>query len=257
MSCSSTVGAQGPPGDQTAAPDPHAVQPERPTVATHAHTVAPGWMELEEGVEWDRFADESTSLSAPTNLKIGLLENAQLNLMATVLDALGTGGHPAGLSDVTVGLKYRLLDDAKLLGDFAILPAVKFPTASTREGFGTGTTDLSLLLISSHDFGAVSMDVNAGVAHRSGDGSRIPTTSTLWTTSFGLPVRGPLGWALELFGFPGTAGPAGEKGSVAILTGPTLLARDWLAFDAGVIGPITGPQPRAIYGGFVWNVGKL
>src|SRR5207247_3724752 len=29
------------------APDPHAAQPERPTVATHAGTVAPGWIEIE------------------------------------------------------------------------------------------------------------------------------------------------------------------------------------------------------------------
>jgi glucose-1-phosphate thymidylyltransferase len=35
------------------APDPRAVQPERPTVATHAGTVAPGWVELETGVEFD------------------------------------------------------------------------------------------------------------------------------------------------------------------------------------------------------------
>src|SRR5207248_820985 len=35
--------------------DPHEVQPERPTVATHAGTVAPGWIELEWGSEWDRY----------------------------------------------------------------------------------------------------------------------------------------------------------------------------------------------------------
>ena len=33
------------------AANPRAVQPERPTVATHAGTVAPGYMELEEGGE--------------------------------------------------------------------------------------------------------------------------------------------------------------------------------------------------------------
>ena len=31
------------------AADPHAAQPERPSVATHAHTVAPGWAEVELG----------------------------------------------------------------------------------------------------------------------------------------------------------------------------------------------------------------
>jgi hypothetical protein len=235
------------------APNPHAVQPERPTVATHAHTVAPGWLELEEGGEWDSFSDGSKSFSAPTNLKIGLAERAQLNLMGSVLHDAGS----TAVSDVTAGVKYRLLDDAKVVGDFAILPAVKIPTASTKDGAGTGTTDLSLLLISSHEEDGVSIDINAGATHRSGDGSRIPKTSTLWTTSFGIPVRGDLGWAVELFGFPGTAGRAGQKGSAALLTGPTFSAREWLAFDAGIIERLMGPQPRAIYAGFVWNLGML
>ena len=34
---------------------PGAAQPERPTVATHAWTVAPGWIEVESGGELDRF----------------------------------------------------------------------------------------------------------------------------------------------------------------------------------------------------------
>jgi len=37
-------------------PDPHEAQPERPTVATHAGTVAPGWVEFEAGSEFDRYA---------------------------------------------------------------------------------------------------------------------------------------------------------------------------------------------------------
>jgi ABC-type nitrate/sulfonate/bicarbonate transport system substrate-binding protein len=33
------------------------------------------------------------------------------------------------------------------------------------------------------------------------------------------------------------------------------LLREWLAFDAGAIIPLGGPQPHALYTGFVWNVG--
>src|SRR5438477_10891022 len=69
----------------SAARDPHAVQPERPTVATHAGTVARGWIELEEGAEWDRFDDRSKGFLAPTNLKIGLAPRAQLNLLVNLV----------------------------------------------------------------------------------------------------------------------------------------------------------------------------
>ena len=53
--------AQAPPGNKA--------QPERPTVATHAGTVAKGWWEIEAGGEYDRFADHSHGFAAPTLFK--------------------------------------------------------------------------------------------------------------------------------------------------------------------------------------------
>ena len=91
----------------------------------------------------------------------------------------------------------------------------------------------------------------------SGDGSRVPKTATVWTASFGFLLAGAFGWVAEVFGYPGTAGPQGQKGSVALLAGPTFSAREWLALDLGTITPVTGPQPRAAYAGFVWNIGSL
>ena len=260
MNAASVAMAQSPPASGRAQDstkrNPHAVQPERPTVATHAGTVAPGWVELEEGGEWDRFADGSRSFAAPANLKIGLAGRGQLNLLASVIHTTPVSRATA-LGDLTVGVKYRALEHAPLLGDFAFLSSVKFPTASAREGFGTGTTDLSLLLISSHELGSVDMDLNAGLTKRSGDGSRVPKTATVWTASFGFLLTGAFGWVAEVFGYPGTAGPQGQKGSVALLAGPTFSAREWLALDLGTITPVTGPQPRAAYAGFVWNIGSL
>jgi hypothetical protein len=232
--------------------DPHAVQPERPTVATHAGTVARGWIELEEGGEWDKAPDRTRTFFAPTNLKLGLGSRVQLNLLFSLIYDRAFRGGSFAAGDITIGVKYRIVDDDRILGDFAILPALKLPTA-TLNGAGTGTTDFSLLLISSHQFGPVSMDLNAGQTRRSGDGVSAPKTARIWTASFGFPVRGPLGAAVEIFGFPRTTGPAGTKGIAALLIGPTLLVRKWFAIDAGIIAPITGPQPRAIYTGFVWN----
>jgi hypothetical protein len=232
-----------------------AVQPERPTVATHAGTVSPGYIELEEGGEWDTWSGSERSFFAPTNLKVGIASHAQLNTLVNIIHDPRLPGKSLTVGDITVGVKYRILDDHPILGDFAILPAVKFPTASG--DVGTGTTDLSLLFISSHRFGQVAMDLNAGATHRSGDGTRTPTTATIWTASFGFPIAGPVGATAEIYGFPGTSGLAGSKPTAALLLGPTFLARDWLALDAGFITPLAGPQPHAIYAGFVWNFGRL
>ena len=251
-----SVAAQSAPPKDSAAPDPRLVQPERPTIATHAGTVARGFVELEDGGEWDNVGTSERSFFAPTNLKIGLASNAQLNILFNLIHDRTVRNGKLTPSDLAIGVKYRLIDGDGILGDFAILPQVKLPTATEGEG-GTGTTDFSLLLISSRQLGSVAMDLNVGATRRSGNGSSAPINATIWTASFGIPIRGPLGAALELFGYPGTAGPAGEKGSAAILVGPTFLLRKWLALDAGIISPLTGPQAHAVYTGFVWNWGAL
>ena len=236
------------------APDPHAAQPERPTVATHAGTVAPGWLEIEAGGEFDCYADRTHGVGVPILFKVGLAPRLQLSVL-TPLAGPPTGA--AGIGDVSVGVKWRLLTGAKVLGDFAIEPAIKAPTGSTASGAGTGTTDVNLLVISSHALGPVAMDLNVGYTRRGGDGAAAPRDATVWTASFGGPWRGPAGWVAELYGYPATSGPAGADAIVALLVGPTWEVRSWLVLDAGVIAPIAGPQPRAAYIGVTYNVGRL
>lgn len=233
--------------------DPREVQPERPTVATHAGTVAPGWFEIEAGVEHDRFGS-STTLLAPTVLKLGLASHVQLGVFTA---AVQPSESSTGLGDAGVMLKWRILDDAPILGDFAIQPGIKFPTGSVSGGMGTGTTDALFLLISSHQFGPVAMDLNAGYSRRSGNGTVAPKDATLWTASFGGQAIGKLGWVFEVFGYPRTTGPAGASSTVAVLAGPTFLMHKWAAFDIGVISPLAGPQPRAAYVGTVINLGRV
>jgi hypothetical protein len=79
----------------------------------------------------------------------------------------------------------------------------------------------------------------------------------VWTASFGGPLGGGLGWTAECYGYPSTVGPAGQASIVALLGGPTFLVQQWLAIDAGVIVPLTGPQPHALYAGLVYNVGRM
>jgi len=227
------------------------VQPERPTVATHAGTVAPGYLELETGAEVDRDPDGSRAFSVPTELKIGLAPRAQLSVFLPVQDATGTS---LGIGDFAAGIKWRVVDGDGPLQRFAILPIIKAPTGGDR---GSRTTDFSLLLIDSRTLGPASLDLNAGITRRSGDGSAVPRTSTFWTGAGALPLAGSFGWQLECFGYPGTSGSAGSAPIVAILTGPTFGISRTLTLDAGVIVPITGPQPRAVYAGLVTNLGRI
>jgi hypothetical protein len=234
--------------------DPHAAQPERPTVATHAGTVAPGWLEIETGLEADRFEDGSHGQSVPTVVKIGLRPRLQLSLGLPAVRPPGAG---LGIGDWTAGIKWRWVEGAPIVRDLAVLPSIKVPTGSQDAGRGSGTTDASLLVISSREIGPVSLDLNLGYTRRSGDGTAAPMDATLWTISTGFPLRGTLGMAAELYGYPGTHGPAGASGIAALLGGPTLAVKPWLVFDAGVIARLTGSQPNALYAGMVWNAGMV
>src|SRR5262245_53646636 len=240
---------------QTPSANPHDAQPERPTVATHAGTVAPGWFEVESGIEVDRFSDHSRGSSVPTVSKFGVAPRLQLSVQTPILHP--TGENSTGFGDLAVGMKWRIVEGVPVVGDFAILPSIKTPTGSETSGTGTGTTDFSLLLISSHQFGPVSMDINGGYTRRSGDGSNAPRNSEVWTAAFDWPVHGRLGWDAEIYGYPGTSGPAGSSPIVAILSGPSFTLRKFLVLDVGYIGPLMGPQPRAVYAGLVYNIGRF
>lgn len=240
------LGAAAAPLRAQSTPDPHAAQPERPTVATHAGTVAPGWFELESGFERDRVGPGASALATPTLLKFGVAPRIQFDVSITTVQP--TRGAPLGVGDGGIGVKWRLADDAPVVGDFALQPSVKFPTGSAARGTGTGTTDFSLLAISSHVFGPTALDVNVGYTRHSDE-----TSAALWTVSTGTTIAGPLAWAAEVFGYPGLSA---TPPSVGLLTGPTWTVQPWFVLDAGAIFNVAGPQPPAIYAGLTWNAGR-
>jgi len=236
------------------APNPRLVQPERPTVATHAYTVAPGYVEVEAGAQGDRLARGSRSYQAPIVTKIGLGSRTQLNV--TTPFVLSSPGQRASAGDLAFGIKWRLFDDSRLLGAFALLPSVKLATGSPSRGSGTGTTDVGVTAISSRRIGVVAMDLNATYT-RIGAGSDVRASDdALWTASFGFPLYRRLGAVAELFGAP-TIDGSDRASTIALLVGPTFLVRPALNLDAGVIAPLRGEIPNAIYAGVVWNLGRL
>src|SRR5678816_4022308 len=85
--------------------NPHDAQPERPSVATHAWTVAPGWIEIEAGTEFDRYDDHAHGETAPLVAKIGLTRRAQLELQTPIVHSRGLH---AAAGDLLVGVKWRV-----------------------------------------------------------------------------------------------------------------------------------------------------
>lgn len=239
----------------TAPTDPREAQPERPTVATHAYTVAPGIVELEAGGLHQPLGASVSLVAVPVVVKIGLGSRVQLDVAPGWLQVNDHGEKKAGLTDLAFALKWRVFDNAPVLGAFALQPGVSVATGSVDDGTGIGTESVSLLVISSHSLGPVALDVNAGYTHRGGDGTIVPNEATVWTVSIGFPIVGRLGWCAELFGYPRTHGLSGEPGIVGVLTGPTITLHKSVVADAGVVLDVTGLGGTQIYAGVTWNMG--
>ena len=240
----------------TVVTDPRAAQPERPTIATHAYTVAPGYVEIETGVQEMRPTNTS-QFAAPIAVKFGVTPRLQLEIQGgyTHNTASSTSPANAGATDIAVALKQRLLDAAPLIQDLSLQGSIKFATGA--HNVSTGTTDLSILLISSRQIGAAELDLNAGYTHRSGDGSTVPLDATLLTASLGAPIFGAVGGVAELFSYPGTSGPTDTPPAVGFLTGPTLQLKPWLVLDVGVILNVQHMQANTVYAGVTYNIGRI
>lgn len=235
--------------------NPHAAQPERPTVSTPASTTAPGWVEIEAGLEVDRYRGRELGGLGPIAIKLGLAPRWQLAVQDAVVHAPGSPATAVG--DAALALKWRLAEHLPALGDVAVASAIKLPTGSVANGAGTGTSDVSVSLIDSARLGQVAIDVNYGVTLRTGDGRTVPRHASVWAVAASGPLHGRVGWMSELFGFPKTSGPAGAESIVGVIEGATFEVREWLVLDLGVAVPIAGPQPRALFAGAVYNVGPL
>lgn len=243
--------------------DPRAAQPERPTVATHAYTVAPGYFEFEVGAQYQN-PQSFWSAGFPVNLKLGIAPRVQLNVIgsfgaaestSSLLPGGGGNDTETGVGDLTVAAKVRVADGLPVLGDFSVQPSVKFSTAT--DGFGTGTTDGGVLLISSHPFSGGEIDVNAGITFRDGDGTSAPKTSTLVAVAGGFSVAGPLGLSAEVFAYPGTSGDSGSPTAIGFLTGPTYKVNRSLILDGGVILDVQNLGTTSVYVGLTANAGRV
>jgi hypothetical protein len=214
-------------------------------------------VELETGFQRQQAGVLSDRLAVPVVLKVGLATHVQLDVAPGWNRDAQNGRIQAGITDLVLGVKWRVADVAPVLGAFAVQTTVSMPTGSAEAGLGTGSAALNLLAISSHRFGPLSVDANVGYTRLGGDGTIAPNDRTLWTISAGFPVAGSLAWAAEVFGYPGTSGPSGGPPVVGFLTGPTFMVRPYLVLDAGAIFDIEGFGGTAVYAGVTWNIGRI
>ncbi len=226
------------------AQSPRAANPERPTVATHAYAVAPGYVEVEQGIS----ARGSTSLAAATswdvNVKIGIAPHIQLGIFGPGYVRTGAGH---GIGDWGAALKLRT--DLSEEVAVAAVPAMTLPTGNERRGLGAGRALGQLPFVLSVDGPAgVHADLNAGPL---GIGAGRPQWLT--TASFSHSL-GAIGVSAELFRI--SAGAAGPR-QAGLLGAVTVTPVQWMVIDAGGTVGLGSGSPDAIFLGLTTNLGRL
>jgi hypothetical protein len=232
-----------PSGRPAVAQSPREVNPERPTVATHAYAVARGYAELEQGVRTFGLTELGEGTAWELNLKLGLARGVQLGVFGPLFNRTGDG---SGIGDLGVSLKFAgaLAKNAAI----AVVPAVTFPTGDEARGLGAGQVLSSLVGVLSIDLTPTwHFDLNAGPV---GVGAGAPQ----WFTSVGLAVQSPLGLATELFDF--TSGGAGPR-QRGLLAAAMLTLTEWALLDLGGIVGLTDETPDQLFIGLTTNVGGL
>jgi hypothetical protein len=227
----------------------------RHRISRHATKTTDGVIEIETDVERDEYPDGSRGTQVTTTGRVRLADGLQLNLEVPALSAQDNGSMDLG--DVAASVNWQVLDDTPIFGDIFILPGVKVPTGSLERATGTGTTDGSVLIVSSNQWRALNLDLSLGYTRRSGDGTDAPQQYTSWSAALDGPLHGPVGWSMEWSGLPATSGPAGAPASSALTIGPTFSVHDWLTVETAVTVPLAGEQPKAVLVSAVYKSPKI
>ncbi len=226
-----------------AAQSPRMANPERPTYATHAYAVAPGYVELEQGVSATGISSLAEGTVWSMALKLGITPSLQAEFFGPLYARTPSGG---GVGDLGLSLKFRT--DLSGKSAVALIPAATAPTGSVAKGLGAGQALGSLTAVYSVDLPAsVHVDLNAGPA-----GLGAGTVQWFFSAS-GSWGGSTIGVTAECFDFtPGAAGPrlAGLLGALTVRVAP------WAVMDAGGQWGTTRSSPNALFLGVTTNLGK-
>jgi hypothetical protein len=224
---------------------PRSANPERPTVATHAYTVAPGYAELEQGARVFGMNGLGEGTAWDVNLKLGVRRGVQLGLFGPAYVRTGTG---SGVGDVGLSLKVSRAVSPKVA--IAVVPVMTVPTGDAGRGLGAGRALGSLVgVVSANLPGGFHLDANAGPVGLGAGGPQ-------WFTSIGLSHGGvgPVGLAAELFDF--TAGGAGPR-QRGLLAAIMVTVVDWVVVDAGGVRRLVDGTPDQVFVGVTTNLGRI
>lgn len=216
-------------GTSAMADEAPTVTPYRPSVSSPAALSAPGWVEVEAGVQNSRGEDASRRVTLPYTFKLAFTPDwgVRIGGDALVRQTEGGGAAQRGGGDTTIVLKRRFeLNDDSAWG---LELGTKLPTA--RRGLGSGRADTGVNAIYSSDFApGWHTDLNLAVTRIGG----VPAGQSRWQQAWATSVSRNLS---EQWGVGGELAGTRQGGNAS--TAQALFAASYavsrkLSLDVGV-----------------------
>ena len=184
-------------------PEADEIVTDRPDFTESSSVMPRGAFQFESGLTYEGDTVDGVrgrSLTAPGSLmRVGLGGRTELRISTEGFQSTIAGGfRSSGYSDVAIGVKIRLLDQAKAGIDFAIIPMTTLPTGA--DGFTSGHADPTLKLTWARELGA-GWGVNGNVNFASVSDEEGRFAQRAISASFGHALAG--GWEgfAELYSF--------------------------------------------------------
>ena len=232
-----------------------AVTPYRPTVSTPAALSAPGWLEVESGLQAVDAGASTYRDSLPYSLKLAFSADwgVRIGGEAWVRNPIAAGDRVSGVGDTSLVLKRRFaLNDQAAFG---VEFGVTAPTARAGAHSGSGKTDYFATGIYSADFAhSLHADINVGVTQL---GAADPATSrrqALWAAALQDGLSDKWGLVAELSG----TRQSGVHAPAQILAGATYSPGKRVTWDLGMVRGLTSTTPTwGVFVGTTFLVSRL
>lgn len=224
---------------------------DRPDTTESPYTVDAGAVQLEMSiVEYTRDGDTRSLAAAPLNLKIGLLNGADLQLVFDpyLHEDPAEGSIAEGAGDLQLRLKLNLWGQDGGDTALAFMPFLTLPTAD--DDLGAGEVEGGLIVplaIALPDDWSLGLMAEIDILHDGDDDGY--DLALLHTATVARPIAGPLGAFVEYAGI--VSGDAGREYTAFFNTGLTYAISGDLQLDGGLNLGLAGGAPEAtIFAGF-------
>jgi hypothetical protein len=227
--------------------------PYRPSVSVPAALSAPGWLEIEAGLQQNHDGVVARRDSAPLTFKLAFTPDWGVRL--GIDGWVHTHDDPdseSGVGDTSVVLKRRFaIDDASAFG---LEAGVTMPTARHGLASGSGKADWSVTAIHSADFGAWHSDLNLAATRLGAPEAETSRSQLLWAGALSRSLGA--GWSV-VAELSGTDRRGVDDTRQLLVAASYSVSRRFVA-DAGAARSLRDGAPVwSAFTGFTWLAAHL